>query len=182
MFEGRSLGMLQSILSIVGIYASWQHVTSRMAFVAVYAIGCFVWSVLECVYLVLLLVSRSSKLRNAAVSLFVSNTFPNLAPALDSFFKLLREDVGFFALFSAVTGVFFDVLATYWAVSLYRDAVEVCATSDLRAPLLPPRSSPSRHGISGFGSLSRPAQATQTSPRPGMNPFGGRGFRLGSDG
>lgn len=177
LFEGRNLGWLQLLLSAVGIYASWEDVTSRRFYVALYATGCFVWTVLDAFYMLLLIAATWPALHEVVEGLIVSNTFPNLSASLDEFFDALEKDTGFFELFSAVTSVLFDVMASFWAWSLYVDVVEALASSDIRVPLLRPLPPPERTGIAGFGSLSR-SQPNRSSPRT-YNPFTGRGFRLG---
>lgn len=178
LFEGRNLGVLQLVLSGIGIYASWDDVVNRKGYVTTYAVGCFIWVVLDTLYLLLLVAATSEGMRKAAVGLVVSNTFPNLSTSLDSFFTALATDATLFSLFSAFTGVFFDAMATYWAIALHRDVLEAESSSIIRTPLLRPHTNPPRSGIAGFGSLSRPTPSTQTSPR-NVNPFTGRGHRLG---
>lgn len=179
LFESRSLGLLQLLLSAIGIYASWEDVTSRKFYVGMYTIGCFAWTVLDALFLLLLIAATSKYLHDMMVGLIVSNTFPNLAPTLDEFLDALAKDAHFFELFSAVTSVLFDTMATFWGWALYGEVVEALASSEVRIPLFRPIPPPDRPGIAGFGSLSRP-QSNRTSPRT-MNPFAGRGFRLGDD-
>lgn len=178
LFEARSLGVFQFILSLIGIYASWENVTSRIPFITVYAVGCLIWAVLDAFYLFLLVSASSKGLRSAAIGLIASNTFPNLSSALETFFKSLAESTHFFSIFSSMVSVFFDAVASYWAFSLYSDAKHILATSDFRVPLLRSQPPPHRSGIAGFGSLSRPSPPPQNTPRS-MHPFAGRGYRLG---
>lgn len=177
LFEGRSLGLLQLLLSAIGIYASWDDVTSRKFYLGIYVIGCFVWTVLDVLFLVLLIAATSKRLHDMMVGLIVSNTFPNLAATLDDFLDELAKDAHFFQLFSSVTSVLFDAMGTFWGWALYCDVIEALASSDVHIPLMRPLPPPERPGIAGFGSFSR-QQSNRTSPRT-MNPFTGRGFRLG---
>lgn len=178
LFEGRSLGIAQFILSVIGIYASWDDVTNRVGFITTFGIGCFIWATCDLLYLFVILAASSDFMHSALVGLVVSNTFPNLAPALDTLLDTIAEDSHFFTVFAAVTSVFFDILATYWTFYLYKDVLDIQASSDIRVPLMRPQSAPQRNGISGFGTLSRPAQQPQPPPRS-IQPFGGRGHRLG---
>lgn len=177
LFEGRSLGWLQLFLSVLGIFASWENVASRRSYLAVYVAGCFIWTVIDAFYMVLLIASIWSPLHDFVQGLIVSNTFRNLSGSLDELFTALGKDTGFFELFSVTTSVLFDAMAGFWAWALYVEVVQLLASSDLRMPLLRPSAPPERTGIAGFGSLSRPP-ASRASPRT-YNPFTGRGFRLG---
>lgn len=166
------------MLSLTGIYASWDNVTSRIPFISTYAIGTSLWSFLDLLYLILLISASSAALRKALVSLLVSNTFPNLAPALQKLLNDLSADIHFFSIFSAVTSVLFDIMAAYWAFSLHADALAAVATSQLHAPLLRPHASYTRPRVAGFGTLSRPGHPTP--PPRTVQPFPGRGHRLGA--
>lgn len=178
LFEGRTLGIAQFFLSLLGIYASWDDVASRVSLIFTFAIGCIIWAIIDVLYLILLLTSTFPGLRTAAVNFLVSNTFPNLAPALENFLLTLAADIHFFSIFSAVTGVFFDALAAYWSFALYTDALNLVSSSHVRLPLVRSTSTTNRTGIAGFSSLSRQPQPSQPSPRS-LHPFGGRGHRLG---
>lgn len=177
LIEGRSLGLLHLVLSGVGIYASWEDVSNRKNYIAVFAVGCFIWGIIDVIYLTFLLAASSDALRGAAVAFVSSNTFSNLAPSLDKLFQSLAADSNFLTIFSSTTEVFFDAMATYWSVMLYNDVCESLALSESRVPLLPPHTSPSRTNISGFSTISRPSVQP---PARVMHPFTGRGFRLGA--
>ncbi|CDF39488.1 unnamed protein product [Chondrus crispus] len=105
LFEGRSLGWLQLFLSILGIFASWENVTSRRSYLAVYVAGCFIWTVIDAFYMLLLIASIWSPLHDFIQGLIVSNTFRNLSGSLDELFTALGKDTGFFELFSVTTSL-----------------------------------------------------------------------------
>lgn len=172
------MGIVQFLLSTLGIYASWERVTSRMKCLLVYAIGCFILTVLESLYFLALIASRSERLRNFASSFVASNTFAELTPLLSKVFELLGKNATFLVVFSSVCAVLFDIMTTYWAYSLYYEALEIIHSSAIRIPLIRPP--PPRATVAGFGSFGRGANQPTTPPRPGTHPFAGRGYRLGS--
>lgn len=160
----------------MGIYASWEDVANRKRFIIIFAVGCFIWAILDIMYLLALLAVTSHEVQNAVVSFIASNTFMDLAPALQHLFDVLSTDSNFFSIFSSMTSVFFDVLATYWAMGLHNDVLEVLSLSDSStSSLLRPQ--PSRTSIGDFSTFTRPS--TSTPPPRVVLPFEGRGHRLG---
>lgn len=176
------MGIAQLLLSIVGIYCSWEDVGNRKRYIAVFAIGCFIWAIMDILYLIALIAVLSKSLQSFLVGFIASNTFKDLAPSLDQLLGNLANDSNFITIFSSITGVLFDVLATYWANSLYSEVVAISSVSNNSStPLLRPQASPpgptGGANIGGF-TFSRQAQSA-TLPSPRTFPFGGRGHRLG---
>lgn len=180
--SGRELAVVEIAASAAGLYGSWSDVHNRGASLAFFALCWGVQCVLECIYLLLLLASRSASASAAVEDAVTSSTFQSLAAPLHNFLKALRADSDGFSIFAALTSSTFAALAVYYGMALWR---EIHATAALpeRAPLIartPARRPMPPDGIRGFGSLGHTDSGTQPpSSRP--KPFQGKGNRLGAE-
>lgn len=177
---GRELAVVEIAASAAGLYGSWSDVHNRSASIAVFAVCWGVQCVLECVYTLLLLASRSASATAAVQDVITSSTFENLAAPLQSFFEALRADSDGFTIFAAVTSSTFAALAVYYGMALWREVHATAALPEL-APLVartPARRPRPPDGIRDFGSLGRTDLGTQTQSSR-QKPFQGKGNRLG---
>ena len=186
LIDGRSIGLFQLFLSIIGVYASWDNVTSRFGSISIYTIGCIIWTVIDFCYMCFLICASSQRLHAFMVGLLSSNTFPNLAPSLDTLLTNFGKDLSLFSVASGVIVVIYAMMATYWAVLFYNEVLGTISGSAERMPLIRRQTTGTqqqRHGIMSLGSLARSSgmssQQQQPSPKA-IHPFGGRGFRLGA--
>lgn len=180
---GRELAVVEIAASAAGLYGSWSNVHNRGASIAVFAVCWGVQCVLECIYFLLLLASRSASATAAVQDAITSSTFENLAAPLHSFFQALRADSDGFTIFAALTSSAFSVLAVHYGLALWRE-IHATAVLPERVPLVartPARRPVPPDGIRDFGSLGRTDWGTQQTPPPRPKPFQGKGNRLGNE-
>jgi hypothetical protein len=175
---GRTLGAVEALVSLVGVYATWSDVGSRGWYVALFAACWGVQSVIQVLYFALLLAAMSVSATAFVADVIASSTFANLSPSLRSLLETLGGDVGGFVIFSDFISCVFASLACTFGVSLWKEVASLRSTPE-RAPLLrrPPAPRPS---TGGFGSLGHTPPAERPA-RPKATPFQGKGNRLGAE-
>lgn len=186
MFEGRSAGAAQFVVSILGVWASWTVRASRAKWVRTYALCSFAWAFFDSCYLLLLVVSRSERVEKWLSNFVASNTSPDLFDPIDKLLTALRPNATFAIIFVVSTGVLFSTLSAYWATVLYDDCFALAVITIVSAAHAPSSSSERAPLLRGNGSRQPANEQPRWTPvnaRPAssLNPFSGRGHRLGDN-